>query len=119
MGNSALSELLVDVLIMYVFLSLSYMIDSEFPYLMTFFTSQLVKIFTMCIRMLMRCVCVYSENHELKPDQAEWVKETTEMIYKLLAETPPDGASFVQAVKHILKVNNIIKSYLNKFSVIK
>ncbi|XP_067000239.1 THO complex subunit 1 isoform X2 [Anabrus simplex] len=44
-----------------------------------------------------------AENHELKPEQAEWVRETTEMVYQLLAETPPDGPAFVQAVKHILK----------------
>jgi hypothetical protein len=44
------------------------------------------------------------DTHELKPDQAEWVREKTEMVYTLLEETPPDGAAFVQTVKHILKV---------------
>jgi len=41
----------------------------------------------------------------LKVDQAEWVREKTEMVYALLEETPPDGVAFVQTVKHILKVN--------------
>jgi hypothetical protein len=45
------------------------------------------------------------ETHELKADQAEWVREKTEMVYSLLEETPPDGVAFVQTVKHILKVN--------------
>jgi THO complex subunit 1 len=45
------------------------------------------------------------DTHELKADQAEWVREKTEMVYGLLEETPPDGVTFVQTVKHILKVN--------------
>jgi hypothetical protein len=32
------------------------------------------------------------------------VKETTETIYKLMAETPPHGAEFAKGVKHILQV---------------
>jgi THO complex subunit 1 len=44
------------------------------------------------------------DTHELKADQAEWVREKTEMVYVLLEETPPDGLAFVQTVKHILKV---------------
>ncbi|GLH07061.1 THO complex subunit 1 [Gryllus bimaculatus] len=34
---------------------------------------------------------------------AEWVRDTTQLVYKLLAETPPDGPAFVRAVQHILK----------------
>ncbi|XP_047360741.1 THO complex subunit 1 isoform X1 [Vespa velutina] len=44
-----------------------------------------------------------SETHELKPDQVEWVKATAEQVYTLLTETPPDGPSFTETVKNILK----------------
>lgn len=44
-----------------------------------------------------------AETHELKPDQVEWVKATTEQVYALLIETPPDGPSFAETVKNILK----------------
>ncbi|XP_014216979.1 THO complex subunit 1 [Copidosoma floridanum] len=44
-----------------------------------------------------------SETHELKKDQVEWVTETTGKVYILLTETPPNGAAFAEAVKHILK----------------
>ncbi|XP_029044861.1 THO complex subunit 1 isoform X3 [Osmia bicornis bicornis] len=44
-----------------------------------------------------------AETHELKPDQVDWVKATTEQVYALLAETPPDGPAFAETVKNILK----------------
>ncbi|XP_043508744.1 THO complex subunit 1 isoform X2 [Frieseomelitta varia] len=44
-----------------------------------------------------------SETHELKPDQVDWVKATTEQVYALLTETPPDGPTFTETVKNILK----------------
>ncbi|KAH0951356.1 hypothetical protein HN011_005106 [Eciton burchellii] len=44
-----------------------------------------------------------AETHELKPDQVEWVKITTEQVYSLLSETPPDGSIFAETVKNILK----------------
>ncbi|XP_026827931.1 THO complex subunit 1 isoform X4 [Ooceraea biroi] len=44
-----------------------------------------------------------AETHELKPDQVEWVKSTTEQVYTLLTETPPDGSTFAETVKNILK----------------
>ncbi|CAK1550625.1 unnamed protein product [Leptosia nina] len=43
------------------------------------------------------------ESQELKSDQLDWVKETTNLVYKLLGETPPDGKRFAQCVKSILK----------------
>ncbi|XP_051166267.1 THO complex subunit 1 [Leptopilina boulardi] len=43
-----------------------------------------------------------SETHELKAYQAEWVKATTDQVYSLLIETPPDGRVFAETVKHIL-----------------
>jgi len=33
----------------------------------------------------------------------EWVKTTTEQVYTLLSETPPDGSIFAETVKNILK----------------
>ncbi|XP_076669733.1 THO complex 1-like protein Hpr1 isoform X3 [Andrena cerasifolii] len=44
-----------------------------------------------------------AETHELKPDEIDWVKATTEQVYALLAETPPDGPTFAETVKNILK----------------
>ncbi|PNF43227.1 THO complex subunit 1 [Cryptotermes secundus] len=54
-----------------------------------------------------------SDTHELKPDQAEWVREKTEMVFSLLEETPPDGVAFVQTVKHILKREEHWNSWKN------
>ncbi|KOC62348.1 THO complex subunit 1 [Habropoda laboriosa] len=44
-----------------------------------------------------------AETHELKPDQVDWVKATTDQVYALLTETPPDGPTFAETVKNILK----------------
>ncbi|XP_076167472.1 THO complex 1-like protein Hpr1 isoform X4 [Ptiloglossa arizonensis] len=44
-----------------------------------------------------------AETHELKPDQVDWVKATTDQVYALLIETPPDGPTFAETVKNILK----------------
>ncbi|XP_017881073.1 THO complex subunit 1 isoform X2 [Ceratina calcarata] len=44
-----------------------------------------------------------AETHELKPDQVDWVKATTDQVYALLTETPPDGPAFAETVKNILK----------------
>lgn len=43
------------------------------------------------------------ESQELKSDQAEWVKDTTAQVYRLLGETPPNGKRFAECVKHIIK----------------
>ncbi|VVC96333.1 unnamed protein product [Leptidea sinapis] len=43
------------------------------------------------------------ESQELKSDQLDWLKDTTNMIYKLLVETPPNGKQFAECVKSILK----------------
>lgn len=34
----------------------------------------------------------------------DWVKQTTQEVYLLLKETPPDGANFAKTVQHILQV---------------
>ncbi|KAL1456912.1 hypothetical protein WDU94_001599 [Cyamophila willieti] len=43
------------------------------------------------------------EGLELKPEQEKWVKDTTETVYSLIKQTPPDGDKFCQVVKLILK----------------
>ncbi|XP_045495880.1 THO complex subunit 1 [Colias croceus] len=53
------------------------------------------------------------ESQELKTDQSEWVQETTNIIYKLLSETPPDGKCFVECVKSILKREEHWNSWKN------
>lgn len=45
---------------------------------------------------------IYSEVHELKADQKDWVQQCSEKIYSLLRETPPDGDNFADIVKKIL-----------------
>ena len=39
----------------------------------------------------------------LQEDQRRWIEETTAKIYKLLTETPPNGAEFCSAIKHMLQ----------------
>lgn len=55
-----------------------------------------------------------AETHELKPDQVEWVKATTEQVYTLLTETPPDGPYFTETVKNILKREEHWNSWKNE-----
>lgn len=50
-------------------------------------------------------VYIFSENQELKENETEWVKETTDQVYSLLRETPPDGEQFSKSIQNILKVN--------------
>lgn len=57
---------------------------------------------------------MFSETHELKPDQVEWVNTTTEQVYTLLIETPPDGASFAESVKQILKREEYWNAWKNE-----
>ncbi|KAJ8679200.1 hypothetical protein QAD02_014987 [Eretmocerus hayati] len=54
-----------------------------------------------------------SETHELKSDQVEWVTATTDQVYALLIETPPDGKAFADAVKHILKREEFWNTWKN------
>ncbi|CAG4939173.1 unnamed protein product [Parnassius apollo] len=53
------------------------------------------------------------ETQELKSDQTEWVKETTALVYRLLAETPPDGKRFAECVKSILRREEHWNSWKN------
>lgn len=53
--------------------------------------------------MKIHLILVLRETHELKPDQIDWVKTTTDQVYSLLSETPPNGSNFAETVKNILK----------------
>ena len=44
-----------------------------------------------------------ASSHSLQESQTAWVKEVTENVYKLLEETPPQGAEFAGYIRHILK----------------
>lgn len=55
-----------------------------------------------------------SDTHELKPDQIEWAKSTTDQVYALLVETPPDGPAFAEVVKNILKREEHWNSWKNE-----
>lgn len=43
------------------------------------------------------------DSHVLTEEQSSWVKNTLTQVYKLLEETPPDGAGFATRIKHILQ----------------
>ncbi|XP_075225575.1 THO complex 1-like protein Hpr1 isoform X2 [Lycorma delicatula] len=55
-----------------------------------------------------------SETYELKPEQSEWVSETTQQVYKLLEETPPDGVKFAETVKNILQREEYWNNWKNE-----
>ena len=44
-----------------------------------------------------------SDIQVLTDDQSKWVNESTDQVYSLIDETPPNGPEFSKAVKHILK----------------
>lgn len=43
-----------------------------------------------------------TSSHVLTDAQALWIKDTTEKVYKLLEETPPDGTDFAKYIKQVL-----------------
>lgn len=43
-----------------------------------------------------------SSAHVLTTEQDRWLTDTTEMVYRLLEETPPDGAAFSSYIRHAL-----------------
>ncbi len=54
----------------------------------------------------------FRESHKLTDDQTLWANEAAERVYKLLEDTPPDGAAFAASIRHILKVEKkTISSY--------
>lgn len=48
----------------------------------------------------------YRKTCKLSLEQTAWVSEAIDQVYRLLKDTHPDGASFVQSIRHILKVLN-------------
>ncbi|XP_023232803.1 THO complex subunit 1-like isoform X1 [Centruroides sculpturatus] len=54
------------------------------------------------------------DSYVLTEEQLAWIKDTTERIYKLLEETPPDGASFAKHVSHILKREEYWNNWKNE-----
>ncbi|KAF7278945.1 THO complex 1-like protein Hpr1 [Rhynchophorus ferrugineus] len=53
------------------------------------------------------------ESYELKTDQKEWISNTTEKVYDLLKETPPDGERFADIIKNILKREELWNAWKN------
>lgn len=51
--------------------------------------------------------------HVLTDDQSNWIKSSTEKIYQLIRETPPDGEKFSQTVEHILEREEHWNSWKN------
>lgn len=41
--------------------------------------------------------------HVMSDSNTQWIKETTEEVYKLIEETPPNGAGFAVYIKRMLK----------------
>ena len=41
----------------------------------------------------------FSQNHVLSDDQSSWIKKTTEKVYQLMKETPPDGEKYAEAIE--------------------
>lgn len=54
------------------------------------------------------------ENDKLNEQQQEWVRETEISVYKLLDETPPKGQEFSNAMRHILKREEIWNNWKNE-----
>nr|CAI5846650.1 unnamed protein product [Callosobruchus analis] len=54
-----------------------------------------------------------SDSFELKNDQKEWISTTTDKIYNLLRDTPPDGDRFAQIVKHVLSREELWNAWKN------
>nr|CAG4641545.1 EOG090X0324 [Eurycercus lamellatus] len=54
------------------------------------------------------------ETQKLSEDQTAWMTEATEQVYRLLGDTPPDGASFSRAIRHILKREELWSNWKNE-----
>lgn len=46
---------------------------------------------------------VNSNTMTLSDEQNNWIKTSTEKIYQLIRETPPDGEKFAKTVEHMLE----------------
>nr|CAG4638322.1 EOG090X0324 [Cyclestheria hislopi] len=54
------------------------------------------------------------ETQKLAEEQALWVSEATDRVYRLLEDTPPDGVAFAKAVHHILKREELWSNWKNE-----
>lgn len=55
----------------------------------------------------------FSQTQVLTDDQSNWIKASTEKIYQLIKETPPDGEKFAKTVDHILEREEHWNSWKN------
>nr|CAG4636859.1 EOG090X0324 [Ceriodaphnia reticulata] len=53
------------------------------------------------------------ETHKLTEEQTTWVTEAIDQVYRLLKDTPPDGASFAESIRHILKREELWSNWKN------
>lgn len=58
--------------------------------------------FLILFQYLTSAVKFKSDSFELKNEQKEWITATTEKVYSLLKETPPDGVKFAEIISNIL-----------------
>nr|CAG4648545.1 EOG090X0324 [Polyphemus pediculus] len=54
------------------------------------------------------------DTQKLSEEQTSWVAEAIERVYKLLEDTPPDGAAFAKAIRHILKREELWSNWKNE-----
>lgn len=54
-----------------------------------------------------------SDSYNLTPAQIEFVRTTETIVYKLLEETPPNGAAFANCVRHMLKREELWNNWKN------
>nr|CAG4649179.1 EOG090X0324 [Scapholeberis mucronata] len=53
------------------------------------------------------------ESHKLSDEQLNWVTEVTEKVYQLLSDTPPNGTSFAESIRNILKREELWNNWKN------
>lgn len=58
---------------------------------------------------------VNSDNLKIKPEQQEWIKNSINIIYELINNTPPDGVRFSEVVKNILQVYFYVYIHMHIF----
>lgn len=58
-------------------------------------------------------VISFSESHTLTKSQQDFIKETETDVFRLLEETPPNGAKFCKTVRHMLKREELWNNWKN------
>jgi len=59
--------------------------------------------FLILFQYLQSSVKFKSDSEVLSDEQTRWIKSNRERVFSLIAETPPDGKSFSDSVKHMLQ----------------